>query len=90
MNNVEERLKELLLRHFKVFDLAKDVIMYVDFVEDLEMDSLTFVSLIVEIEDEFEIVIPDEILDMDKFKNYESILKIISILKRDKQNGQVK
>lgn len=41
-----------------------------DLVDDLEYDSLLFVELIIEIENEFDVEVPDEMLDIDILRNY--------------------
>ncbi|MGL5381781.1 acyl carrier protein [Clostridium sp.] len=45
--------------------------------KDLGVDSLEFIRLIVMIEDEFKIELPDEYLDIDKIHKLESIIKLI-------------
>ena len=49
----------------------------VDFINDWGMDSIMFISLIVAIEDCFEISIPDDLLHMRCFNNIENISSII-------------
>ncbi len=48
--------------------------------EKLDLDSITFISVIVCLENEFEVDIPDDYLSMDKFmtfKNYVDNIKAI-------------
>ena len=59
----------------KGFDI--DLIEHVDLVDDLGMDSLTFISMIVEIEVYFGITVPNELLLMDNFKSVDDFMKII-------------
>ncbi len=47
---------------------------------ELEMDSIQFISLIVEIESAFSISIADEDLLFDKFSTFNSFLRYIEIL----------
>ena len=54
-----------------------DIIQYVDLVDDLGMDSLSFVTVVVEIEAKFGIVVPDEKLLIDNFKTVDSIVDIV-------------
>ena len=65
---------------FAVREIDKDIIPYVDLIDDLGMDSITFISIIIEIEDKFNIVIPDEKLLLEEFRTYENILNIVSEL----------
>ncbi len=57
-----------------------DMIEYLDFFDDLGMDSVIFISMVVEIESYFNIEIPDEFLILDKFKNFTQIMSIIEEL----------
>ena len=49
----------------------------IDFINDWGMDSIMFISLIVSIEDCFEISIPDDLLHIDYFNSIEHIVPII-------------
>ena len=78
--NIESIKKELIglvstLFADNGFDV--DMIEYADLVDDLGMDSLTFISLIVEIESTFDITIPDDSLIMDNYRSIERVQKII-------------
>ena len=42
----------------------------IDLMDDLGMSSLSFVSLMISIEEEFEIEIPDEYMMIDKLRKY--------------------
>jgi|GEM_PF-1569311 phosphopantetheine attachment domain protein len=52
----------------------------------LDFDSLTFVSIIVCIEDEFDLVIPDDILTRDNFLTVQMYIDNINKLIKEKQN----
>ena len=41
------------------------------------MDSITFISMVIEIESHFDIEVPDDYLLIDKFKNVAQIINII-------------
>lgn len=75
--NVKHELTNLITVIFQNTGLDTDVIEEVDFVEDLGMDSITFISMVVEIESYFEIIIPDGYLRIDKFNNVDQIVSII-------------
>ena len=48
-----------------------------DLIDDLGMDSMTFISIVVEIEFVFNIIVPDDILLMENFKNVDDIVGVI-------------
>lgn len=75
--NVKHELTNLITVIFQNTGLDTDVIEEVDFVEDLGMDSITFISMVVEIESYFDIIIPDGYLRIDKFNNVDQIVSII-------------
>lgn len=55
----------------------KDVLEYADLIDDLGMDSITFISIVVEIEDIFEITVSDDLLLTENFRNVDSIIQIV-------------
>ncbi len=72
----------------------KDVLEYTDLMDDLGMDSITFISIVVEIEDVFEITVPDDLLLMENFRNVDSIIQIVedaknTILKNEEKQEDV-
>lgn len=56
-------------------DGREDITMETSLMKDLEADSLDAVEIIMELEDEFEVEIPDE--DAEGFKNIGDIVKYI-------------
>ena len=71
-NSVTERVKILLLNNGVISDL--------DDKEELLFDSIEFVSFIVDVEEEFEICIPDDYLDQKKLNSIKAITRIIENL----------
>lgn len=57
--------------------IDSDILEYVDLIDDLGMDSVTFISIVVEIESIFEIIVPDDMLLMENFRNADGILAVI-------------
>ena len=55
-----------------------DLLEYVDFADDLGMDSITFITLIVELEATFDITVPDDLLLMDNFKNMDDVVNVVA------------
>ncbi|MFQ5685470.1 MAG: acyl carrier protein [Candidatus Scalindua sp.] len=56
--SIEERLKEIILNHFG--EGENPVTLETSFMDDLDADSLDIVELVMDLEDEFDINIPDE------------------------------
>ncbi len=64
--SIEERLKEIVIKQFG--EGEKPVTLESSFVNDLEADSLDIVELVMELEDEFDVNIPDE--DAQKMQTF--------------------
>lgn len=77
IDNVKHELVNLITVIFQNTGFDTDVIEEIDFVDDLGMDSITFISMIIEIESYFDIKVPDDYLLIDKFKNIDQIIGII-------------
>ncbi len=56
--SIEERLKEIIIKQFA--ESEKTVTLESSFVNDLGVNSLDMVELVMELEDEFDVNIPDE------------------------------
>lgn len=78
IEEIKEKLIALCCEIFKNSGFDIDLIEYADFIDDLGMDSITFITLIVEIEGCFDIVIPDDLLLMDNFKNVNDVIQVVS------------
>ncbi len=57
------------------FDIG--VIEEIDFIDDLGMDSITFISMVIEIEAHFGIEIPADYLLMERLKNVNQVINVI-------------
>lgn len=68
-----ERVKNLVAEQLEVE--KDDIKLETSMMEDLDADSLDAVEIIMELEDEFDVEIPDE--DAEKFKNIGDIVKYI-------------
>ena len=75
---IKEKLIELCAEIFQGSGVEMDLLEYVDFEDDLGMDSLTFITLLVEVEAAFDITIPDNMLLMDNFKNMGDVIQIVA------------
>ena len=77
-NEIKEKIIALCSEIFQNSGIDADILEYVDFSDDLGMDSIVFITLIVEIEMMFDITVPDEWLLMDNFKNVDSVFKVVT------------
>lgn len=59
-----------------------DIIEFVDLIDDLGMDFVTFIMMIINIEERFDIIIPDYVLEMNNFRTIHSIYNLINLLKQ--------
>ena len=72
--SIEERLKEMIIKQFGVSESA--VTLESSFVNDLGADSLDIVELVMELEDAFDLSIPDE--DAEKMQTVGDAVKYIN------------
>ena len=70
---VFEKIREIIMQQLNVDQ--DDVTMDTHLMKDLEADSLDAVEIIMAIEDEFEIEIPDD--DAEKFQNVSDIVRFV-------------
>lgn len=74
---IKQKLLETIQALFPDSEVETDVLEYADLIDDLGMDSITFISIIVEIEDMFGITIPDDKLLIENFRNVDEIVRLI-------------
>ncbi len=74
MADIEERVKEIIAEQLKVDDVS-NVTNEASFIDDLGADSLDTVQLIMELESEFDIEIPDE--ESTKIKTVQDAIDFI-------------
>ena len=72
--SIGERLKDIIIKQFSVG--KKPVTLESSFVNDLGADSLDIVELVMELEDEFDVNIPDE--DAEKIQTVGDAVKYIN------------
>ncbi len=65
MNRCDARIRliSIIGTYFSVSNLDSELICCLDLIDDLGMDSLSFVSIIIEIESAFKIIIPDNMIN---------------------------
>ena len=76
-NAIKQQLNDMLSALFPNAGIDADILVDVDLIDDLNMDSITFISIVVEIEDIFGITVPDDMLLMESFRNVDRIIHII-------------
>lgn len=74
---VKAELINIIGELFKDNGYDVEFIEYCNFVDDLGIDSITFITLVVELESHFQIIVPDEKLLMEYFKNINEITEVI-------------
>ena len=75
---IKKKLIELYAEIFQDSGVDTDLLEYVDLIDDLGMDSITFITLIVEIEAMFGIIVPDDLLLIDNFKSMDDVIQVVS------------
>lgn len=75
--NIKNELIKLVSELFQDKGIDPDLIEYVDLIDDLGMDSMLFLSVIIELETTFGIIIPDDLLLMDNFSTIEKICSLV-------------
>ena len=70
---VFEKLKEIIVEQLQLDE--SEVTMEADFRDDFDADSLDFVEIVMSIEDEFEIEIPDE--EIENLRTVAQLVKYI-------------
>lgn len=75
--NIKSKLNDIVLKLLDFTIIDENVIDDMDLFSDGGMDSLTFITLVIEIEDSFDITIPDDFLDMNNFRTINKICDII-------------
>ena len=84
---IKEKIIGILTSLFSDSGVDTDILEYVDLIDDLGMDSINFVSLIIELEAAFDVQIPDEWLLMEKFKTFSQIYSAVDALINEKGTG---
>lgn len=81
MNGVEvkDKIIDILADLFSEAGVDREVLEYVDLVDDLGMDSINFISII-ELETAFNVQVPDEWLNIEKFRDFSAIYEAVEEL----------
>ena len=83
---IKEKLIGKLAELFEDRKVDNDLLEYVDLLDDMGMDSMTFITILVEIETMFGITVPDDTLLMENFRKVENIVELVinELKKKDK------
>ena len=84
---LKEKIIKVLKKLFSNWEEDADIFEYVDLIDDLGMDSINFISLIIQLEAEFEIQIPDDWLLMERFRACDLISLAVEELIMQKEAG---
>lgn len=76
-NEIKTEVIQIISELFKDKGFDTDIIEYADLVDDMGMDSITFISIVVELEAKFNITVPDDMLLMDNFKKVDDIVAVV-------------
>lgn len=74
---IKKKIVELISELFKSKGFDTEIIEYINLINDLGMDSITFITLIVDIESSFDITIPDDLLRMENFQKIDDVVRIV-------------
>lgn len=86
-DEIKNKLIDMIQNLFSDSGVDKDILPYVDLIDDLGMDSITFISIVVEVEELFGITVPDDMLLMENFKDIDGIIQIIENSKNAVEEG---
>lgn len=87
MDPFHDQLRKIIVNicHNDYPDVSLDDFMKLDIFDDLALDSIAFITMIVEIENEFDIEIPNELMGLSDFRKVYQIESIIRGLLRNKE-----
>ena len=85
----KEKLLSVCRELFRDTGVDLDLIEYIHFVDDLGMDSITFISLVVELEGQFQLEVPDEMLLIENFEDFDKTMETLTtILSAEEKRGE--
>lgn len=87
MDSISDRLREIIVNicDDEYSDISSDEFMKLDIFDDLALDSIAFITMIVEIENEFDVQIPNELMGVSDLRNVYRIESILKVLLKDKE-----
>ena len=76
-NEIRSNIIRMISDLFPDSGIDADVIEYVDLIDDLGMDSVSFISIVIEVESLFNIIVPDDMLLLECFRNVDKICEVV-------------
>lgn len=76
-NEIRSNIIRIISDLFPDSCIDADVIEYVDLIDDLGMDSVSFISIVIEVESLFNIIVPDDMLLLECFRTVDNICKVV-------------
>ena len=87
-SEIKEKLIGKLAELFEDRNIDSDLLEYVDLFDDMGMDSMAFITIVVEIEAIFGIIIPDDALLMENFRKVDNIVELVANEFKIKDDGE--
>lgn len=75
---IKKTVIDIIYNMFLEANLDKNMVEYIDLAEDVGMNSIYYISIIIEIETQFGITLPDECILMENFRNVDKIVTIVA------------
>jgi acyl carrier protein len=76
-NEIRSNIIRMISDLFPDSGIDADVIEYVDLIDDLGMDSVSFISIVIEVESLFNIIVPDDMLLLECFRTVDKICEVV-------------
>ncbi|MCI8691846.1 MAG: acyl carrier protein [Lachnospiraceae bacterium] len=80
MDTVKERIRSIFETQGYFIEMGEEDVNLLDY----GIDSIAFMSIIIELEEEFNCIIPDGVLDFELFKSLNALTSFIETLLQDK------
>lgn len=90
MDSIRDRLRKIIVNicNGENLDVSSDDFMKLDIFDDLALDSIAFITMIVEIENEFDIEVPNELMGLSDFRKVYQIESILGDLLKNKEASE--
>lgn len=75
--DIKNKLIQILTEIFSNSIIDMNILDFVDLIDDLGMDSITFITIVVEVENAFDIIVPDDRLVIENFRTLNDIIQVI-------------
>ena len=85
---IKEKLIGKLAELFEDRNVDSNLLENVDLFDDMGMDSMAFITIVVEIEAIFGIIIPDDALLMENFRKVDNIVELVANELKIKDDGE--